>query len=147
MSLPLGKSEIHKNKFGRAKARVVFVVLGIALAAGVLAPGHGAHAAIAFVQENATDARTAGSNSTAFNSSNTPGDLIVVAVNWDTISANVTSVVDTNGNTYASAVGPVDWDGSPPADRMQVFYAKIRTQSYAPRCAGVSSTERLSEKS
>jgi hypothetical protein len=46
MSLPSGKSpEQDQNSFGRVKARVLFIFLGLVLAAGVFLPIHGANAA------------------------------------------------------------------------------------------------------
>jgi len=52
----------------------------------------------------------------------TTGNLIVVAVGWGTNPVDITSVTDTAGNTYISAVGPVSLPTSP--FRTQIFYAK-----------------------
>ena len=47
----------------------------------------------------------------AFNSSNTAGNLIVVAVYWDNQSAT-SSIADSAGNAYTSAIGPINEDAT-----------------------------------
>jgi hypothetical protein len=84
--------------FGRVKGRILLALFGLALAAGVLVPSHGAHAAISFIQQNATDPGGVTQNSTAFSSNNTTGNLIVVVADWNNIAANISSVNDTAGN-------------------------------------------------
>jgi hypothetical protein len=62
--------------------------------------------------------------SDAFSTNNTAGNLIVAVVQWDGTSISVSSITDTNGNTYTSALGPVNWKGLAPGNRAQIFYAK-----------------------
>jgi hypothetical protein len=81
-------------------------------------------AVISNVQYTAGDAGAASTNATAFDSNNIAGDLIVVVVDWNKLSASVSSITDTNGNTYTSAVGPINWNGLAPTYRGQIFYAK-----------------------
>lgn len=65
MSLPLGESPAQRqNNSGRAKARILVALLGLALAAGVLLPSHGASAAVAHAK---SDAGSCGSSAHAGN--------------------------------------------------------------------------------
>ncbi|HXJ06002.1 MAG TPA: fibronectin type III domain-containing protein [Candidatus Acidoferrum sp.] len=50
------------------------------------------------------------------------GDLIIVSLKWGDPTVSVSSVVDSHGNAYTSAVGPTDWNGT--TKRGQIFYAK-----------------------
>ena len=75
-----------------------------------------------YVQGNATDAGAASQNQTAFNSNNQAGDLIVVEVFWDDQTKSISSIVDSQGNAYVSAIGPFNFNGV--AYRDQLFYAK-----------------------
>jgi hypothetical protein len=105
MHLPLGESPLQQpNKFGRAKARALFVSLCLAIAAGVFVPGHAARAAIGFVQVNTGECAAGPCTSTtiAFTSNNTAGNLIVVGFYFDD-TVNVSSVTDTQGNVYVRA--------------------------------------------
>jgi hypothetical protein len=63
-------------------------------------------------------------NSTAFTNSNTAGDLIVVVASWGNNLNATVSISDTLGNTYVSALGPVNFGALPPNARQQIFYAK-----------------------
>jgi glucose/arabinose dehydrogenase len=79
-----------------------------------------AHAATpAFVQARASEINSGSTNSRAFNSPNTAGDLIVVYVIWNNTGAVTFS--DSRGNSYASATARITWGGNWSA---QVFYAK-----------------------
>ena len=63
---------------------------------------------VSFVQTNSRDSGSAStSNVLAFGSGNAAGNLIIVAVEWDTATSATSSVTDSNGNAYASAIGPV----------------------------------------
>jgi hypothetical protein len=73
----------------------------------------------AFVQTNAHEANSGTTNSVAFNSNNTAGNLIVAYVIWG--NQSTVSLSDTRGNTYAAAGARKTWDGS---SSSQVFYAK-----------------------
>jgi hypothetical protein len=79
---------------------------------------------ISFVQQNATDAGAASTNSTAFSNANTAGNLIVVVAAWGSTTISMSSLTDSAGNTYVSAAGPVNWNGAAPTSRQQIFYAK-----------------------
>src|SRR6202521_2678499 len=119
MSLPLGKSpQQQQDNFGRAKARVLFAVLGLALAMGVFVP-HGARASISFVQGNSVyNVASAGSIALAFSSNVTAGNLIVVQCEGAT---NVTmSITDSLGNTYT----PIGTKVSQSTSDSELFYAK-----------------------
>jgi hypothetical protein len=100
MSLPLGKAS-ENIKVGRARARVLFVLFGLVLAAGVFVPSHGARAAVAFV-DSATAAP--GSVST-FNITHTltNGTFDVVIVSIKDTTKTVSSITDngsSGGSTY-----------------------------------------------
>lgn len=76
---------------------------------------------VAFVQVVAKDAGAASSTTQAFSLTSASGDTIIVGVHWDPQSVNVSSVTDSQGNTYVSAVGPTNWDSG--GSRQQEFYA------------------------
>jgi hypothetical protein len=119
---------IHKtypNKKSSFYYRVLLVLFALALAAGVLAPSHGAHAnQISFVQTNSRDSGDAStSNAFAFNSNNTAGNLIVAVVNWGTATSATSSITDSPGNVYTSAIGPINQAGGG-GTYVQIFYAK-----------------------
>lgn len=89
--------------------------------AGADAGDGGSDAGILFVQGvggHGAYPPTSNSVSIAFASSNQAGDLVVVSVGWGG-GAVVSSVTDSAGNTYASAIGPT---GS--VFEEQLFYAK-----------------------
>ena len=69
----------------------------------------------AFVQVVANSAAAV-----TFPGTSTSGDLIVVSIFWSSQAVSVSSVTDTNGNTYTLAVGPTNWGGS---YRGAVYYA------------------------
>jgi len=71
------------------------------------------------VQARANEVTSGSTNSLAFNSANTAGNLIVVYVLWSNTGA--VSLSDSRGNSYASAAGRTTWGSNWSA---QVFYAK-----------------------
>lgn len=73
-----------------------------------------------FVQRRDRQITRGTSNSLAFSSPTSAGNLIAVYVIWDNKGA--VSLSDTAGNTYLSAVGPTLWNQG--AYSAQVFYAK-----------------------
>jgi len=76
-----------------------------------------------FVQVNSATPQTAQTVVTAkYNAAQTAGDLNVVVVGWNDITAVVSSVVDTKGNTYALAVGPTRF--TPSTLSQSIYYAK-----------------------
>lgn len=79
---------------------------------------------IKYVQGNFTNL-TSANPTVDFISNNTTGNLIVLALGWDSQSAVVNSITDTQGNTYVSAVGPVNGQGGVLGNwRDQIFYAE-----------------------
>jgi hypothetical protein len=81
-----------------------------------------AKAAVNFVQSNVRNAGPSSIQNSVTSSVTNAGDLLVVAVAWDQQSATISSITDTQGNTYTSAIGPTDWNGT--SERAQLFYAK-----------------------
>ncbi len=55
---------------------------------------------------------TANSISVSFGAASTSGNLIVVHIDWDGQSRNVTAVTDNKGNSYAKINGTTDWNGA-----------------------------------
>ena len=88
---------------------------------GILPPHLDAVAAATptFVQSRANEVTSGSTNSLAFSSANTAGNLIVVYVLWSNTGAVTLS--DSRGNSYASAAGRTTWGSNWSA---QVFYAK-----------------------
>jgi glucose/arabinose dehydrogenase/PKD repeat protein len=84
-------------------------------------PGVGAPATPQFVQVLANQVRTGTTNSLAFASANTAGNLIVVYAIWN--NTNSASIADSNGNAYATAAARTTW-GTNSNWSAQVFYAK-----------------------
>jgi len=79
MSLPWGESPAQdQNHFGRAKARVLFILFGLALAAGILLPSHGARAAAALVQAQGNFCSNCNSVSVTMTIPIVANDLLVV---------------------------------------------------------------------
>ncbi|HTB25213.1 MAG TPA: hypothetical protein VK711_07570, partial [Puia sp.] len=54
---------------------------------------------------------TANSISVAFGAASTSGNLIVVHVDWDGQTNNVTAVTDNKGNSYKKISGTTNWNG------------------------------------
>ena len=74
----------------------------------------------AFVQSAAFQITSGTSVSVAFPNPNTSGNLIVAYVVWD--NSGLVWLSDSQGNTYASAVGPTKYSGD--KTNAQAFYAK-----------------------
>ena len=74
----------------------------------------------AFVQSAAFQITSGTSVSVTFTNPNTSGNLIVAYVVWD--NSGLVSLSDSQGNTYASAVGPTQYSGD--KTNAQAFYAK-----------------------
>src|SRR5690348_13168042 len=82
------------------------LVLALPLLLGVK-PVKTQAATITFVQVNSAVPQTAQTSvPVIFTKAQTAGDLNVVVVGWETPTATVTSVTDSNGNVYTLAVGP-----------------------------------------
>ena len=105
----------------RPRRRVAGVLIAASIVIGVLPPHRDAIAAVTptFVQSRANEVTTGSTNSLAFSSANTAGNLIVVYVLWSNTGA--VSLSDSRGNSYASATGRTTWGSNGSA---QVFYAK-----------------------
>jgi len=74
----------------------------------------------------------AGTNtlSQTFPAASAGGDLIVVSVKWGNQALSVSSVADSKGNVYTSAIGPTNWNGT--LKSAQTFYAKNIIAGGAP---------------
>src|SRR5215211_8253775 len=108
-----------------AKLRAVQTLVGVVVIAGalggMLALSRAQAATPTFVQGSAKEITSGTTNSLAFDSANTAGNLIVVYVVWS--NRGSVTLSDSGGNTYA-AVAPASRWGSGNALRSQVFYAK-----------------------
>ena len=102
----------------RMTAVIVGVLFLFASQFGTLQVAYGA--TTPFVQSRDRQITSGTTNSLAFNSRNTAGNLIAVYVIWDNKSS--VSLSDSAGNTYLSAIGPSLWNNG--AYSTQVFYAK-----------------------
>jgi hypothetical protein len=101
-----------------AFGRVALVLFGLALAVGILVPGHAARASINWVQDNAVTGQTTVTASVAFVSNNSARNLIVVATDFP-FARSLVQVKDTAGNTYAKAMTA---DNS--SATLEIWYAK-----------------------
>jgi hypothetical protein len=61
--------------------------------------------------------------SLAYTQAQTAGDLNLVVVSYNSATAQISSITDTTGNTYALAVGPTVSTGAFPATQA-IYYAK-----------------------
>src|SRR5215218_1891029 len=108
-----------------AKLRAVQTLVGVVVIAGalggMLALARAQAATSAFVQGRANEISSGTTNSLAFDSANTAGNLIVVYVVWS--NRGSVTLSDSGGNTYAAVAPDSRW-GSGNAWRSQVFYAK-----------------------
>jgi hypothetical protein len=110
-----------RRNFNPAFGRVLFAFLCLALAAGVLAPNHAAHAAIALV--NVAD-NTANGPATSLSQTVavTSGNLLVVLCRQNLSDFDLQSVSDTAGNTFFPVIAstiPRDEN-----DMIKMWYAK-----------------------
>ena len=90
---------------GSCKIGCIVVALGALLSISLPALQANAAAAPAFVQTQAKESNSGSTNSLAFTSANTAGNLIVVYVIWS--NTNPVTLSDSRGNTYASAIGAI----------------------------------------
>jgi hypothetical protein len=79
---------------------------------------------IKFVQANFTNTANNTGALGSFSSNNAAGNLIVIALDWQSQAVNVLSVTDTRGNVYAAAAPLVNGAGNNGSFRDQMFYAK-----------------------
>jgi hypothetical protein len=75
---------------------------------------------ITYVQGKSATAASGSSIAIAYPGAQTAGNLNVIAVMWGDTTSTVSSVTDSNGNTYALAVGPTKATGLTSA----IYYAK-----------------------
>jgi len=109
--------KLHGRKPGLA---LWFLLVFIAAGGGVFLQS--ANAAIAYIQGNYAVPQTPqNSVSVNYSGAQTPGDLNVVIVGWNSSAGAVTSVSDTRGNSYQLAVGPTQLSG---ALSQCIYYAK-----------------------
>lgn len=90
----------------------------------------------AFVEEKDKEVGSVTSSTQTFTYATRTGDTGVVTLTWAPTSLTVSSVVDSNGNTYTSAIGPTMWAGT--GYRSQVFYAKNMTGGATPATVTVT---------
>jgi glucose/arabinose dehydrogenase/PKD repeat protein len=96
------------------------VLILVAALVGVALPRVDALAATpTFVQVRAKEVKSGTTNSLAFSSANTAGNLIVVYAIWSNTGS--VAVSDSRGNTYATAAARTTWGGT---SSSQVFYAR-----------------------
>jgi outer membrane protein assembly factor BamB len=111
------------RRFRRARrARALSLGVGLAVlvaAMGLVSINSAGAASPTFVQANETEVASGTTQSTAFTTANTAGNLIAVYVVWDNTGS--VSLSDTRSNTYTAATGRVTWGSNWSA---QVFYAK-----------------------
>ncbi len=99
---PLPKRPMSRN----VSAYVAQIVLGLFVILTAFASAGWAQT-IAFVQVNdAVPSTPQSSVSVTYSGSQLAGDTNVVAIGWFDDTSSVTSVTDSNGNTYTAAVGP-----------------------------------------
>jgi hypothetical protein len=77
---------------------------------------------ISFIQQNSGNMNIATGGSLSFPLNNTGGNLILACADWGNSLTVTVSMSDSQGNNYASAVGPIN-DATIPT-RAQCFYAK-----------------------
>ena len=100
--------------------RALILVASAVLAASAFVPAQAA--APAFVQINSAvpQSTAASSVSVTFTAAQTAGNLNVVIVGWNDITANVSSLSDSAGNIYIRALGPTLGSGL----SQSIYYAK-----------------------
>ena len=86
---------------------------------GALPQGQAVAGTPTFVQAKSNEVTSGTTNSVAFTSANTAGNLIVAYVLWS--NAGTATVTDTRGNTYAAVAAATKWNNSNWSS--QVFYA------------------------
>jgi hypothetical protein len=75
---------------------------------------------VKFVQVNSKTSTSASSLATPYRSAQTAGNLNIVVVGWNDTASGVSSVTDSNGNTYTRAIGPT----AGTALTQSIYYAK-----------------------
>ena len=98
------------NVTGNTEIKAIAVVAGLnnsAVATGDYTIGGFGNGTITYIQGNyATPQSSPTSVSVTYQGPQTAGDLNVVVVGWNDATANISSVVDSNGNNYTLAIGP-----------------------------------------
>jgi hypothetical protein len=111
-----------------AAGAVNVVVTNADSESGILTSGYtytstsgGGGGTISFVQVNAATPQTPSTSvAVSYPSAQTAGNLNIVAVGWDDATSAVSSVMDSNGNPYLLAAGPITGTGG----RESIYYAK-----------------------
>jgi len=131
---------MESNRFWRSQTRTTLLALAprrrrlalVALAAltcASVAPAAWAASAITYVQGNYAAPQSSQTTvSVTFPAAQVGGDLNVVVVGWNDSTASVSSVTDSSGNTYQSAVGPTVVSG---LLSQSIYYAKNIVQAAA----------------
>src|SRR5579862_2441638 len=108
---------------GRRSVGMVVVMVALS----VCAPA--SRASISYVQgSSATPQSPQTAVSVGFDAAQVFGDLNIVVVGWNDTTANVSSVVDSSGNTYTLAIGPTTVSGTL---SQSIYYAKGITSAAA----------------
>jgi hypothetical protein len=94
-----------------------FAIISSFIAMLVLPP---LSAGVSLVQVNYKTSTSASSLATAYRSAQTAGNLNIVVVGWNDTASGVSSVTDSNGNTYTRAIGPT----AGTALTQSIYYAK-----------------------
>jgi len=79
---------------------------------------------IKYVQSNFAETINNTGALASFSSNNAVGNLIIIALDWNSQAVNVLSVTDTVGNVYTAAAPPVNGQGNLSGWRDQIFFAK-----------------------
>jgi glucose/arabinose dehydrogenase len=105
----------------RRTSRIAGLALALCILLSLARPALEAQAAATptFVQTRAQEVASGTTNSLAFSSANTAGNLIVAYVIWS--NTNTVALSDSNGNGYVSAAGRTTWGSNWSS---QVFYAR-----------------------
>jgi IPT/TIG domain len=94
-----------------------FAIISLLVALLVLPP---LSAGVTLVQVNYKTSTSASSLATSYPSAQTAGNLNIVVVGWNDTASVVSSITDSNGNTYTRAIGPT----AGTALTQSIYYAK-----------------------
>ena len=93
----------------------------------------------AFIEEKDAEVGGVSSTTQTFAYASRTGDTMLVTLTWAPQNINVSSVTDSNSNTYTSAIGPVNWAGAS-GYRSQIWYAKNINGGATPATITVAMT-------
>jgi hypothetical protein len=115
-------TQITATTAAHAAGAVTVVVTNQDGQSGSLANGYtySTTVVIGFAQVAAATPQSAQVVPVAFPGAQTAGDLNIVVVGWNDTTSAVSSVVDSQGNTYTRAIGPTSGNGV----QQSIYYAK-----------------------